>query len=135
LPQERGRNFSNRVYKDKTTKILKFSALFGSNGSGKSNFVNAIDFSRKYITDGNSRATIPKYYKLDINYKDEPSLFEYKIRIMDKTYTYGFKVILSKNKIVSEWLICNGKSDDLIYKHDRTTGEFFPGKILKIKHY
>lgn len=128
----KGRSFSDRLYQDNSTKILKFSALFGPNGSGKSNFVNAIDFSREYIIHGNNRATIPKYYKLDTSYKDKPSVFEYKIRTMNKTYTYGFEIVLSKNEIINEWLIYNNnRSNELIFKHDRKNGKFFPGKVFK----
>ena len=31
----KGRNFNERVFQDGKSKILKFSALFGANGSGK----------------------------------------------------------------------------------------------------
>ena len=54
----KGRNFNERIYRDKYTKILKFASLFGGNGSGKSNFVKAISFSRDYIVRGNDRTII-----------------------------------------------------------------------------
>ena len=61
----KGRSFNERVYKNGNSKILKFSALFGANGSGKSNFVKAILFSKNYIVRGNDRATIRKYNKIN----------------------------------------------------------------------
>ncbi len=128
----KGRNFNERIYKDRHSKILKFASLFGGNGSGKSNFVKAVSFSRDYIVRGNDRTIIQKYFKLNPDFKNTPSKFEYTIKIQDKTYTYGFEVVLSKNDIISEWLICNnGRNDECIYKHNRTTNEFFLGKYFK----
>ena len=86
LSAGKGRNFNERVFQDNKSKILKFSALFGANGSGKSNFVKAIQFSRSYITRGNNRATIQKFYKLKNEYKETPSLFEYKIKLNNLTF-------------------------------------------------
>ena len=100
----KGRNFNERLYQNGSNKILKFSSLFGANGSGKSNFVKAISFSRDYIIRGNDRATIQKYNKINPNCKESTSSFEYKISIDQKIYTYGFEILLSKNEVVAEWL-------------------------------
>ncbi len=127
----KGRGFSERVYKDNQHKLLKFSALFGSNGSGKSNFVKAIAFSRNYILRENNRATIQKYYKLNPNCKNTPSLFSYKIKINSLTYTYGFEIILSNNEIINEWLIANKRTDELIFKHERLTNNLIIGNSIK----
>lgn len=131
LSAGKGRIFNERVFQDNKSKILKFSALFGANGSGKSNFVKAIQFSRSYITRGNNRATIQKYYKLKPEYKETPSLFEYKIKLNNLTYTYGFKIILSKNEIINEWLRLNNKNNELIFEHDRANNIFILGKYFK----
>ena len=128
----KGRNFNERVYKDKSTKILKFASLFGGNGSGKSNFVKAIAFSRDYIVRGNDRTILQNYFKLNPESKETPSKFEYKIKMNEKIYTYGFEVVLSKNDIVNEWLVCsNSRNDEYIYKHNRSTNEFVLGRYFK----
>lgn len=128
----KGRNFNERIYRDKYTKILKFASLFGGNGSGKSNFVKAISFSRDYIVRGNDRTIIQKYFKLNPKSKETPSKFEYKIKIHGKIYTYGFEVLLSRNDIINEWLICsNSRNDEYIYKHHREENEFVLGKYFK----
>lgn len=128
----KGRTYNERLYKDKQDKILKFAAIFGANGSGKSNFVKAISFSQQYITQGNNRATIQKYYKLNSLCKESPSSFSYKIKIGEKTYTYGFEVILSKNEIMTEWLFANlNKSEELIFNHNRISNTFHLGKYFK----
>lgn len=130
----KSRTFDDRVYKDKYNKILKFAAVFGANGSGKSNFVKAVEFSKDYIVFGNDRAFIPKYYKNNPSCKELPSLFEYKIKIGEKIYTYGFKVILSTNELVSEWLLCNyTRSVKTIFKYEKSNSksEFLPGDYFK----
>lgn len=128
----KGRNFDNRLYKNKKNKILKFSALFGANGSGKSNFVKAIFFSREYIKRGDNRATIQKYYKINPIAKEQPTSFEYKIKVGEKIYTYGFELLLIKNQIIKEWLICNNsRSDELIFSHDRGNKNFILGNHFK----
>lgn len=135
----KGRSFNDRTYRDNYNKILKFGSLFGANGSGKSNFIKSIAFSKNYIVRGNNRATIQKYYKLNPSCKELPSKFEYKFFINKKVYTYGFELVLTQNHIESEWLIYNGtKSDKLIYRyssadHSFTLGDHFKNNDLKTK--
>lgn len=128
----KGRNFNNRIYQDSNSKILKFSALFGSNGSGKSNFVKAISFSKDYIIRGNDRATIQQYNKINPLCKDSTTIFEYKLSIDKKVYIYGFELILSKNEVVSEWMYyCNSRTEKLIYRYDRRENNFILGEFFK----
>lgn len=131
----KGRNYNDRTYKGRYHKVLKFASLFGANGSGKSNFVKAVSFSRNYIVSGNNRATIQKYFKLNSINKDASSLFEFKIIIDEKLYTYGFEIILSKNEIVAEWLVYNTvKNDKIIYKYDKNNNSFEIGDYFKNKN-
>ena len=44
-------------------------------------------------------------FKLDVDYKDKPSYFEFEILINNKLYSYGYEVLIDKNEFVSEWLI------------------------------
>lgn len=128
----KGRNFNERLYQNGSNKILKFSSLFGANGSGKSNFVKAISFSRDYIIRGNDRATIQKYNKINPNCKESTSSFEYKISIDQKIYTYGFEILLSKNEVVAEWLYLNtSRTDKLVFKHERKNNEFILGEYFR----
>ena len=66
LKAGKGRAFNKRVYQNTNLKILKFSSIFGANGSGKSNFVKAIAFARNYILNGSRNSFINKYYKIDM---------------------------------------------------------------------
>ena len=131
LSAGKGRNFNERISKDDKYKILKFSALFGANGSGKSNFVKAVSFSRNYIVKGNNRATVQKYFKLNPACKDLPTKFEYKIMLNGKPFSYGFEIVLSKNEIIKEWLYFNNKNKELIFEHERSSNRFVLGKFFK----
>ncbi len=128
----KGRSFNDRLYQHGNNKFLKFAALFGANGSGKSNFVDAISFSKKYIIQGNDRATIQKYNKIRPTNKEEPSIFEYKFSIDQKIYTYGFEILLAKNEIISEWLlISTSRTDKIIYRHDQRNNTLYFGDYFK----
>ena len=46
------RSFSDRLYGGKNIKLLKFMAIYGANASGKSNLVEALEFSQAIIIEG-----------------------------------------------------------------------------------
>ena len=104
LKAGKGRAFNERVYKNTNLKILKFSSIFGANGSGKSNFVKAIAFARNYILNGSRNSFINKYYKIDETCKNTPSSFAFEILLDGNVINYKFSIILSTNKIISETL-------------------------------
>ena len=43
------RSKMDHLYRDNKLNLLRFSAIYGSNASGKSNFVNAIEFAQSTI--------------------------------------------------------------------------------------
>lgn len=103
--------FSMLASKDKTnedsntfmfngSRFLKSAAIYGANGSGKTNFVQAIDFMRDLVL---GIFPVRNYtYRLDKTMKDEPSFFEIIFIKNDKRYRYGFE--LSRKNVLSEWL-------------------------------
>ena len=98
------RRKSSHLVVDKNIKLLKFTALYGANASGKSNLVRAIDFSRRIIVDGFPEMHTGLYHKMIEENKTKPSYFEFEIKIEDRYYSYGFEIILNSSSIVSEWL-------------------------------
>lgn len=103
--------FSMLASKDKTnedsntflfngSRFLKSAAIYGANGSGKTNFVQAIDFMRDLVL---GISPVRNYaYRLDKTMKEEPSFFEVIFIKDDKRYRYGFE--LSRKNVLSEWL-------------------------------
>ncbi|WP_110954508.1 AAA family ATPase [Anaerosinus massiliensis] len=88
----------------KKIKMLRFSALYGANASGKSNFINALDFAKQVIINGIPKGFIQKYNRTTEQNKNKVSHFEFEIKIDNQFYNYGFEILLSENSITKEWL-------------------------------
>jgi uncharacterized protein len=99
------RRLGTHFVKGKGINILKSGVIYGANASGKSNFVKAIDFSRKAIIRGISSLTPSNcHYRLDPNNINKPSIFNYELKIGEKYYSYGFALQLNESKVIEEWL-------------------------------
>ncbi len=83
--------------------LLKFSALFGANASGKSSFVKAINYAKNVIV-GKRTIKMNSYCKIASKNKDKITSFDFEIAIDEKYYSYGFDILLHKNEIKAEWL-------------------------------
>jgi len=86
-------------------KLLKFSAIYGSNASGKSNLLKAINFSKNIILGGIAFNLSNLYCRIKNSNQEKISSFEFEVEINKKFYAYGFDILLSKNSIQAEWLI------------------------------
>ena len=88
-------------------KLLKSVAMYGANGSGKSNFVAAIQFMRSFVlnssrnTQINDRIPINQF-RLSTETEGQPSLFEIVFVLNNIQYRYGFEV--TPSEVVAEWL-------------------------------
>lgn len=102
-------------------KLLKFSAIYGANASGKSNLLKAIDLSKSIILRGIFASFNNLYCRINTKNARENSSFEFEIKLKDKFYAYGFDILLSQNSIKGEWLyeIDKKKNKDvLIYTRE-----------------
>lgn len=102
------RSNENHIIEVGKNKVLKFSGIFGANGSGKYNLILAISMGKTLIYN--------QYYRGFNDGKDNDSYFEYELSLNDKLYSYGFKLNIYKREIVSEWLIDMTKSKEKIIK-------------------
>ena len=87
------------------TKLLRFAVVFGANASGKSNFMEAFDFLRRFWTQVPSRNDLPTRvvpFLLDKDTPNEDSSFEMKFYVDDVRYWY--KLSLNKERVSSESL-------------------------------
>jgi uncharacterized protein len=114
----RAKSFDDHIIKLDDMKLLKFGAVYGANASGKSNFIKAIDTAKQIITRGMKRLIISeKYYRLNAENSEIPTTFEFEIRVKDKCYAYGFKIILAKKIVHSEWLSeITSKKESVIFE-------------------
>ncbi len=119
--------------KDKL-KLLKFSALFGANASGKSNLLKAMVYAQSIILRG-MKFSSNLYCKIHSDNKEKITSFDFEIKINDKYYSYGFDVLLYKNSIKSEWLYeLKDGTENLIFVREinktvNLNKEFFKEKL------
>src|SRR5690606_35813285 len=94
--------------------LLRMAAIFGKNASGKSNFINAVEFARNLIIDGPSTSgTIPvRPFRLDRKLRSKPSRFQFQIHINGRSFDYGFSV--NRKEVVEEWLYEIRKSSEKV---------------------
>lgn len=87
--------------------LLKASAIYGANASGKSNILKALHIFRTMVLESLLRSNSPKnlpaeYFKLSYETENKPSLFEITFSLDDEIYIYGFEI--NKEKVCKEWL-------------------------------
>lgn len=129
------RSKNEHIYEDKNIKLLKFAAVYGANASGKSNLVKAMDFMKKTVIDGLPVGHTEKYCKVKPENKEKPSYFEIEIMLGKKYYAYGFEVILSQSKFISEWLVelTADNKEKIIFTRNVQKGDFQLGSRLQIE--
>ena len=111
----------NHLIDQNNLKLLKFSAIYGANASGKSNLLKAINFSKNIILGGIKANLANLYCRIKDSNKNKISSFEYEIKINNRFYAYGFDLMLSKNSIQAEWLYeldKNKNKEVLIYTRE-----------------
>lgn len=84
-------------------KLLKFSAIFGANASGKSSLLKAMNYAQITILKG-LQFSSNSYCKIHSANKEKITTFDFEIKIDNKYYSYGFDILLYKNEIKAEWL-------------------------------
>lgn len=115
-------------------KILKFSGIFGANGSGKSNLILAMSIGQSLIRKGINKIINNQYYRGTIDEKNKNSYFEYELALNGKLYSYGFEINIYKNEIVSEWLIDMTKNKEkVIFERDLNCNTY-KSDIINKKH-
>ena len=89
-----------------TWKILKRGAFYGPNASGKSSFVESIDYARSFVVDGtpSGKGTGLNQFKGDFEDLDGQSVFQFTFLAEDnEIYEYGFS--LDGRQVYEEWLM------------------------------
>lgn len=113
------RNNENHIIERNGKKILKFSGIFGANGSGKSNLIMAISIIKDLFNNGLMLLDENQYYRGKNGDAKKNSYFEYEIEVNNKLYSYGFELNFSKKELVSEWLIDMTKpKEKIIFERD-----------------
>jgi len=99
------RRLNTHYIKEDGISILKSGVIYGANASGKTNFVKAIEFSKKVVTSGLDKLNPVKcHFRLQEGNASLPTIFQYELKNNGRFYSYGFAIVLKDNKIVEEWL-------------------------------
>lgn len=93
------------AYENGNIPVLKDAAIYGSNASGKSNLIKAMNFVQDFVLN-NSELQDHRNdaYKFDKDSIKSPSAFVIEIIINNKLYQYGFAVSFMSSSVVKEWL-------------------------------
>ncbi|MCF6292357.1 MAG: AAA family ATPase, partial [Robiginitomaculum sp.] len=87
-------------------EVMKIAALYGANGAGKSNLVNAIDEFRGIVwssAEWNSTRNLPyQPFLYDSTLRQAPTTFEMIFSSGERFWRYGFSY--NSTRIQSEWL-------------------------------
>ena len=113
FPNIKRLNFQHHIYTDMEVPLLKQAAIYGANGSGKSNFVKALIFLREFVTDKNFLKLIDldDYIFQLTNNKLQTISFEIEFLHKDKYYIYNVEI--NKKKISEKLSISGlGKGED-----------------------
>ena len=101
-------NLENIINIDETNeRVLKTTAIYGANASGKTNLIEAFFSAIMMIRLSNNRQPEEKLLQMepfafDKNTKNEPCEFEFIFYANSNKYVYGFKA--DKNKVYEEYL-------------------------------
>ncbi len=128
------KNHRSHMLKNGNLDLLSVSAIFGANASGKSNIFKAMRFSRNFIL--GLKIDKQSFFRIDSDYEDKASTFEYEFSIGNRLYRYGFQIIISKQQVMGEWLFRisddDTRDDELLFQRPLANTDF-PLNQMKIK--
>jgi uncharacterized protein len=110
----------------RTNKIdlLKTAAIYGANGSGKSNLIKAVEMLKNLATETDDplKLTKTRCFKLEEGCQQKPSSFEIEFITHNKIYTYGLSFL--QKIITEEYLYKKTKedNDELIFERKFSNG-------------
>lgn len=95
------------VFKVSSLRLLKAKAIYGSNASGKSNIIKALDafynmVNISVIQEGLAEEIWNDRFLLIANWDDRPIFFQYIFLHDEVIYRYGFQIL--DGKVTYEWL-------------------------------
>ena len=119
-PNPKRASFPNHIYGEMRVPLLKQAAIYGANGSGKSNFIKAIGFIKSFVTDEDflKKVDLDEYIFQLTTVKQSKISFEIEFFIKEKYFVY--KLEIDKKKI-QESLSQSGlgkTTDKLLFKRN-----------------
>lgn len=112
--------------------LLKFSAMYGKNGAGKSNFIRAVATLREFVLKGKLPQRSPVLWcRIHDENQAKPTDFEIEFIADKNLYEYKVSVMLSTGIITKEELIhvVGNRHTKLFYKEDADSSYVFHHSI------
>ena len=103
-------------------RLLKSSAVYGSNGGGKTNLIKAIAVLNQLVHNSfadslkkeEDKKRFDYFYRLCTGYENKSTMFEVSFLIDSVIYRYGIEI--KGESIISEWLYKNVKKETLLFE-------------------
>lgn len=123
----RSEQHKERIIHYEERKVLKFSAIYGANASGKTNLVRAVEAGRQIIVNTMENVNFQdKYCRSKESNAEQPTLFEYEFSVGSRCFAYGFTANLKSNKILTEWLYeLESAEERVIFERVAETGQYY----------
>lgn len=112
--------------------LLKFSAMYGKNGAGKTNFIRSVAVLRNFVLQGKLPQRAPDLWcKLEDQNANLPSEFEITFIADKNLYEYHVSVVLATGIIAKEELVhvVGNRHTKLFYKESSETPYVFHHSI------
>jgi len=94
FPNPKRASFPNHIYGEMTVPLLKQAAIYGANGSGKSNFIKAIGFIKSFVTNEDflKNVDLEDYIFQLTSAKQSKISFEIEFFIKEKYFVYTLEI-------------------------------------------
>ena len=107
VAQDKKLDETNTFSVDKDLRLLKSTAIYGANSSGKSNLAKALSFMKWFMINSSKETQSTEKinvepFRLSTDTENQPSFFEIVFLLEGKQYRYGFEA--NRDKVVTEWL-------------------------------
>ena len=116
------------IFTDDECKIslLKFSAMFGKNGAGKSNFIKAVQFLRSFVLTGQfGQNAVQSWCRVEDENETLSSVFSIKFVVEHRVYLYSVSVHLATGQLEAEELsYFKGKRKYFVFKKEGFSYKF-----------
>ena len=111
FPYSKLRGHTEHIYKTPKVDLLKVAAIYGANGSGKSNLVKAVHYLHDMVVDKSSQSKKkPIHFRPSEECANKPSKFEIEFKTNGNYYSYGLELLNSEIK--EEWLYSINPKED-----------------------
>lgn len=135
FPNNKRTTMENHVYTDALSPVLKSSAIYGSNGAGKSNFVKALLFVKQFVSDKikiNSNWYIHNRFVLKKDIDESPISFLIEFSINNIPFIYQLSI--DKSGIETEALYISGlgkKRNEVVFKRHYDNATYGQSSVVK----